>query len=161
MKKYLVIILSAAILGAGCSTGQRVTNATIPSQSKIVSSGKELDLSGRGLTSIPSDVFIRTDLVKLNLSNNHLTGAPQSQIGQLENLTSLDLSGNSLTGLPAELGRLHKLETLNVAHNKLTGLPMELGDLKQLLVLDVSGNSYSSQDLDAIASKLPKTEIRR
>ena len=161
MKRYFALILSAAILGAGCSTDQRLTNTTTSPQSKIVTEGTELDLSGRGLTSIPSDVFSRKDLVKLNLSNNRLTGAPQSQIGQLENLKSLDLSGNSLTGLPAELGRLYKLETLNVAHNKLTGLPMELGNLTQLLVLDVSGNPYSSQDLDAIASKLSKTEIRR
>ncbi len=159
MKQLLPFFLTVALFGAGCSLNQHPSNNP-PAQQKQASAS-ELDLSGRGLTAIPSDVFSRTDLTRLDLSNNRLTGAPQSQIGQLKNLTSLDLSGNSLTGLPAELGQLNKLETLNVSNNKLTGLPMELGNLTQLRVLDVSGNPYSKQDLDGIAAKLTKTEIRR
>lgn len=123
--------------------------------------GPELDLRGRGLSAIPSDVFSRTDLERLDLSNNKLTGAPQAEIRHLQNLKFLDLSGNQLTGLPAELGQLKHLETLNVSNNKLTGLPMELGNLTQLRVLDLSGNSYSKQDLDQIAAKLINTEIRK
>lgn len=120
-----------------------------------------MDLHGQRLTKIPENVFSRTDLTSLDLSGNMLTGAPQSQIGQLKNLTTLDLSNNQLTGLPAELGQLSKLEVLNVSNNQLTGLPMELGNLTQLRILDISGNAYSKQDLDAIAKKLTKTEIRR
>ena len=74
---------------------------------------------------------------------------------------SLDLSENALTGLPARLGRLRKLEALNVSQNKSTGLPLELGNLTQLLMLDICGNPYASEDLEAIVSRLPKTEIRR
>lgn len=163
MKKYLAILFAVATLGAGCSAAPIVPAE--PSQAlpvaKEPSSATTLDLSGKGLTAIPADVFTRTDLERLDLSDNRLTGAPQSQIGQLENLKFLDLSNNSLTGLPAELGRLSKLETLDASNNKLTGLPMELGNLTQLRVLDVSGNAYSKQDLDQIAAKLPNTEIRR
>ena len=147
------------ILGVGCSTSQSQSNS--PSVPQQPTSGSELDLSGRGLIAIPSYVFSRTDLQQLDLSNNRLTGAPQSQIGQLKNLRSLDLSKNALTGLPAELGQLNKLEVLNVSNNQLTGLPMELGNLTQLRVLDISGNAYSARDLDEIASKLSNTEIRR
>ncbi len=163
MKIYLAALLVVATLGAGCSTAPAVPTKPLqaPPVAQEPSGTTTLDLSGKGLTSIPADVFTRTGLERLDLSGNRLTGAPQSQIGQLENLKFLDLSNNTLTGLPAELGRLTKLETLDASNNKLTGLPMELGNLKQLRVLDVSGNNYSKQDLDQIAAKLPNTEIRR
>jgi Leucine-rich repeat (LRR) protein len=163
MKHLFAVFLAVVVLGSGCTTNQSppVNPPNTPAVQQIPTSGVDLDLSNKGLTSIPSDVFSRTDLEKLNLSKNRLTGAPQSQIGQLKSLKSLDLSNNALTGLPAELGQLTKLETLNVSNNKLTGLPMELGNLTQLRVLDVSGNDYSTQDLDQIAAKLTKTQIRR
>ncbi|MBI5654544.1 leucine-rich repeat domain-containing protein [Candidatus Uhrbacteria bacterium] len=160
MKHIIAFCLSIAILGAGCSTD--ATSLSGPSAvQKKPASGTMLDLSGRGLTSIPMDVFSRSELTGLDLSDNLLTGAPQSQIGQLKNLKTLDLSNNSLTGLPAELGQLDKLETLDVSNNQLTGLPMELGNLTQLRVLDITGNKYSARDLDEIAKKLTATEIRR
>lgn len=154
MKKIFALFLSLAILGVGClPAGVTVALPAVH--------GTTLDLSGRGLTEIPASVFSQTTLETLNLSNNRLTNAPQSQIGQLKNLKSLDLSGNELTGLPAELGQLKNLETLNVSNNHLTGLPMELGNLTQLRVFDLSGNAYSAHDLDGIAGKLLKTEIIR
>ncbi|MEK7473178.1 MAG: leucine-rich repeat domain-containing protein [Patescibacteria group bacterium] len=163
MNKYLPLALILALLGAGCSTNS--ARLTIPSRQPPTqpqaTTGSELDLSGRGLTAIPSDVFSKTTLELLDLSDNELTGAPQSQIQQLQKLKALDLSGNNLTGLPAELGQLKRLETLDVSNNKLTGLPMELGNLTQLRVFDISGNPYSKQDLDQIAAKLSNTEIRR
>ncbi len=159
MKQILTVFLSLVVLGAGCSSNQGLLNNV--TTSRATTSRTELNLSNKALTAISMDVFSQTELTSLDLSNNRLTGAPPSQIGQLVRLQSLDLSGNALTGLPAELGRLDKLEVLNVANNRLTGLPMELGNLTQLRILDVSGNPYSTQDLDAIAAKLTKTEIRR
>lgn len=160
MKQIIAFCLSIAILGAGCSVDKPSPGGPSAGQ-QDPTGGTTLDLSGRGLTSIPMDVFSRSELTGLNLSDNRLTGAPQSQIGQLKNLKTLDLSNNSLTGLPAELGQLSKLETLNVSNNQLTGLPMELGNLTQLRILDITGNEYSARDLDEIAKKLTDTEIRR
>lgn len=148
------------LLGAGCSMRRGASTVVLPVEQKIPN-GSELSLRGRGLTVIPMDVFSRTELVKLDLSDNKLTNAPPSQIGQLKNLASLDLSHNVLTGLPAEIGQLKNLEVLNISNNSLTGLPMELGSLTQLRVLDISSNPYSKKDLDDIASRLPNTEIRR
>jgi Leucine-rich repeat (LRR) protein len=163
MKKYLGLTILLAVFGAGCSEPRSV--ATTPVTNTVATpsaaSSGVLDLSGKGLTSIPADVFTRTDLEYLDLSGNRLTGAPQSQIGQLKNLTFLDLSDNALTGLPAELGKLSKLETLDASNNNLTGLPMEIGNLTQLRLLDVSGNDYSKQDLEQIAAKLVNTQIKR
>ncbi len=162
MKRILPLFIATIVLGAGCSADvDQPLRSSDTGNVTVGTTSVQLNMSGQGLKAIPMDVFSQTDLQKLDLSQNNLTGAPQSQIGQLKNLTTLNLSNNSLTGLPAELGQLSKLEILNVSNNKLTGLPMELGNLTQLKVLDVSGNSYSAQDLDGIAAKLTKTEIRR
>ncbi|MBU2613001.1 leucine-rich repeat domain-containing protein, partial [Patescibacteria group bacterium] len=179
MKHLLILSLCVVTLGSGCLVwqdtpasptsplGQTSQPQDLPPQEQPPqeqpkpTSGTTLDLSDRGLTSIPSDVFSRTDLEHLDLSGNRLTGAPQAEIRHLQNLKTLDLSGNQLTGLPAELGQLRKLETLNVSNNQLTGLPNELGNLTQLRVFDISGNPYSTLDLDGIATKLFETDIRR
>ncbi len=149
MNKLWVAVLSLMLFGGGCVRQQITTSSTM------------LDLSNRGLTAIPMEVFTQTQLTSLDLSQNRLTQAPPSEIGKLEQLVTLDLSNNQLTGLPAELGRLKKLHTLDVSQNALTGLPMELGQLTQLRVLDLTGNPYSEQDLRAIEAKLPNTDIRK
>lgn len=161
MKRFLPLFIATITLGAGCSANvDQPASSSNPTQNEVVGTTvSELNLSGKGLTSIPMDVFSRTNLLKLDLSQNELTGAPQSQIGQLKNLTTLNLSKNNLTGLPAELGQLSKLEVLNVSNNKLTGLPMELGNLTKLRILDISGNPYSAQDLQTIAAKIPNATI--
>jgi Leucine-rich repeat (LRR) protein len=159
MRLSPLFFISLAFFGGGCLASSTV--APGPDAQQAIPSGTELDLSNRGLTAIPADVFSRTGLERLDLSGNRLTGAPQAEIRHLQKLKFLDLSGNRLTGLPAELGQLKNLEILDVSNNQLTGLPLELGNLTQLRVLDLSGNSYSTQDLEQIANKLLNTEIRR
>lgn len=168
---FFTVGIALTILGAGCAYSGASNDMTVPNsgmdqpEAAAPQTGAKnintLDLSNRGLTKIPSDVFSRTDLEALDLSGNALEGAPQAEIRHLQNLKTLDLSGNNLTGLPAELGQLKNLETLNVSNNELTGLPLELGNLTRLRVLDIRGNPYSNQDLDQIAQKLSQTEILR
>lgn len=171
MKRFLVLALGVVTLGSGClvwqetpstpasPTGQTTQVQGQPQTQPTATSGKTLDLSNQGLTSIPSYVFSRTDLQHLDLSGNRLTGAPQAEIRHLQDLKTLDLSDNQMTGLPAELGQLRKLETLDASNNQLTGLPNELGNLTQLKTFDISGNPYSTLDLDGIATKLTNTRI--
>lgn len=124
-----------------------------------IPSGKVLDLSNKGLVKVSSDVFSRTDLEELNLSNNKLTGALPGEIRFLQNLKVLNASNNQMTGVPAEIGQLSKLEVLDLSNNELTGLPYELGNLKNLKVLRLSGNNYSRQDLDVVKKGLPASVV--
>ncbi|WP_107666955.1 leucine-rich repeat domain-containing protein, partial [Cyanothece sp. BG0011] len=66
---------------------------------------KFLKLWDKNLNSLPPEIGQLTNLTSLNLSFNQLTDLPP-EIGQLTNLTSLDLSFNQLTDLPPEIGQL-------------------------------------------------------
>ena len=165
MKKLMGIIVVAVLLvGVGYylkqdSTKSSDINNAAGTAKTVIVGDSILDLSGQGLTKAPEYIFARTSLTELNLSNNALTGSLQSQIGQLQNLKILNLSGNKFTGVPAEVGKLSQLEVLDLSNNQLTGLPLELGNLSHLKVLNLSGNSYSKSDLEKIKTKLPTTTI--
>ena len=64
-------------------------------------------------------------------SDNRLTGEIPPELGNLEYLGVLRLSGNQLTGtIPPELGNLEYLYLLYLAGNRLTGcIPQSLQDM--------------------------------
>jgi Leucine-rich repeat (LRR) protein len=154
----VVVIIVVVLLMWGENISTPVNNPENESVS-TVSQNNVLNLSNKGLTSIPMDVFSQTNLEELNVSHNNLTGSIQSQVGQLKNLKVLNASYNKMTGVPAEIGQLQNLESLDLSYNQLTGLPQELGNLQKLKILNLTGNSYSQQDLDYIRDKLPVSTI--
>jgi Leucine-rich repeat (LRR) protein len=80
---------------------------------------ESLNLSRKGLKSLPAEFGKLTNLTSLNLSNNQLTNLP-AEIGKLTNLTSLYLLSNQLTNLPAEIGKLTNLTSLSLSYNQPT-----------------------------------------
>lgn len=91
------------------------------------------------LTEIPKEIGQLTQLTELNLSSNQLTILPDS-LGQLTQLTSLDLSNNQLTTLPDSLGQLTQLKTFIAHNNLLTELPDWHGKFIGLEWLTVGDN---------------------
>lgn len=83
--------------------------------------------------------FRCTNLQELILTENFLTELPKS-MGNLKELTVLNVDRNSLGEIPLEIGNMTLLGVLSLRDNKLTRLPNELGNCKSLHVLDVSGN---------------------
>ena len=81
-------------------------------------------------------------VVRLDLSNNDLTGSIPPELGGLANLRWLALHENKLKGaIPRELYRLGNLEVLMLGSNKLTGtIPPELGGLANLRWLNLDKN---------------------
>jgi M6 family metalloprotease-like protein len=105
----------------------------------------ELWLSWLGLTgSIPDEIGDLEFLEFLNLSGNDLSGGIPSTITQLSRLAHLHMNTNRLSGsIPADLAKLTRLETIGLFDNELTGsIPLGLGDL-ELAYLDLSGNQLT------------------
>lgn len=157
--KKIFLILSAVFFLTGCNG--LISPQHIPplNGAPIIIADNTLDLSNQNLTKVPDYVFDMTNLEELNISNNQITGAIQSQIGQLKKLRVLNASNNLMTGVPAEVGQLINLQVLDLSNNQLTGLPNELGNLKNLQTFYISGNNYSVQDLNGIIGKLPNTNF--
>ena len=87
----------------------------------------------------------RGRVVRLDLTENNLTGALPAELGSLSNLETLSLVGNYLIGpIPPELGNLSTLDSLMLAGAGLSGaIPPELGGLSDLRVLWLSYNALT------------------
>ncbi|MDZ8104769.1 MAG: COR domain-containing protein [Nostoc sp. DedQUE12a] len=103
----------------------------------------ELNLSGKGLTTLPAEIGRLTDLRSLNLNSNQLNSLPR-EIGKLTNLQSLGLGSNQLSSLPSEFGQLSNLQSLDLGSNRLSSLPSEIGQLTNLRSLNLRSNQLSS-----------------
>ncbi|NXT67210.1 LRCH3 protein, partial [Chaetops frenatus] len=86
------------------------------------------------LCSLPLKVLIA--------SNNKLVSIPE-EIGQLRQLTELDVSCNEIQTIPPQIGNLESLRDLNVRRNNLVRLPEELAELP-LIRLDFSCNKITA-----------------
>jgi len=62
-------------------------------------------------------------------------------IGNLTNLTELDMQDQKLCQIPPEIGQLIKLKCLNLSRNKLKALPESIGNLTNLLYLNLAENA--------------------
>ncbi len=76
---------------------------------------------------------------ELDLHGEDITTLP-AEIGKLTDLTKLYLPFNQLTSIPSELGNLTNLTVLYVHANQLTSIPAELGNLKNLEMLNLYDN---------------------
>ncbi|MGK7913230.1 MAG: COR domain-containing protein, partial [Synechococcus sp.] len=76
------------------------------------------------------------------------------ELGQLANLTRLDLDNNQLSKVPKELGQLANLTVLFLYNNQLSKVPKELGQLTNLTELFLYGNQLSEvpQELGKLAN---------
>jgi Leucine-rich repeat (LRR) protein len=108
----------------------------------LKSSSTYLDLSKRGLFSIPPKIMKRTDLESLDLSGNNIVEIPEA-IGKLTNLTRLDLDRNQITSVPEAIGKLTNLTTLYLYKNQIDSLPEAIGKLTNLTGLGISNNQIT------------------
>ena len=96
---------------------------------------------------IPPEIGNLINLTVIDLINNQLTGEIPPEIGNLTNLTYLNLFSNQLTGeIPPEIGNLTNLWYLEFQGNQLTGqIPSEIGNLVNLIFLHLNNNNLSGE----------------
>ena len=106
-----------------------------------------LHLFEQGLTGvIPPEIGDLDSLEELLLTGNRLSGEIPRELAMLGNLESLWLEENRLTGaIPPELSRLN-LKGLFLSHNQLTGsIPAELSHITNLAYLELDDNRLSGE----------------
>ncbi|GMI73073.1 hypothetical protein like AT2G24130 [Hibiscus trionum] len=120
----------------------------------------ELELAGMGLGGrLPSSIG-HPSLKRLELQENSIFGSIPPEIGNLSNITMLNLTSNFLNGtIPEEFSLLLMLEGLFLSHNLFNiRIPLTLGKLPHLSLLDLSNNRFYGEipsslgDLVAIRS---------
>ncbi|KAI3412424.1 Protein kinase domain-containing protein, partial [Psidium guajava] len=106
----------------------------------------KLDLSHNNLSgSLPVEASRMPSLKNLILAFNQFNGSIPLEYGDFPRLQLLDLSFNELTGtIPSSLGKLSSLLWLMLANNQLVGeIPPEIGNCSSLLWLNLANNKLS------------------
>mmetsp|Transcript_4594 Transcript_4594/g.7950 ORF Transcript_4594/g.7950 Transcript_4594/m.7950 type:complete len:1277 (+) Transcript_4594:628-4458(+) len=114
-----------------------------------------LDISNCSFSgSVPGHLFNLPQLEVLDMNMNNLSGElPADAIAsaQSSKLKFLSLHSNNITGpIPTSIGQLKNVTTLDVSINHLMGdIPTEIGDLVDLDILFLGRNSFNEAPLPA------------
>ena len=94
---------------------------------------------------IPPEIGNLTELTILNLQlNDELTGTIPIEVTSLVNLVELELSGQQLSGsIPPEIGNLTELTLLSLGFNLSGSIPSEIGNLTKLKFLSLGINKLT------------------
>ncbi|KAM0836114.1 hypothetical protein ACQ4PT_062516 [Festuca glaucescens] len=121
-----------------------------PNENRVLS----LRLGNLGLEGpFPEGLQLCSSMTSLDLSGNKLSGPlPESISGQLSYMTNLDLSNNSFSGgIPVSIANMTYLNTLALQHNQFDGrIPAQLSNLSRLVSFSVTDNSLSGPVPDSL-----------
>ncbi|OJJ23931.1 hypothetical protein BKI52_06160 [marine bacterium AO1-C] len=108
---------------------------------------------------IPLRIGFMDNLVKLDLTNNHLKKLPPG-IGLLEQLEEILLAYNQFDEFPIELCEVETLRSIFFSNNNISRLPEDMKYLTQLEFIDLRGNPLPKQELQKLVQLLPNIRIR-
>lgn len=104
---------------------------------------ENLDLSDCSLMQVPDAIFLlmrNTNLKTCDLSSNVITKIPPQIAFKFSCIRKLDVSKNRMSKIPEELGQLEQLSILNISHNAFVSLPRIVYTLPKLEILNAEKN---------------------
>ncbi|XP_043504131.1 leucine-rich repeat and death domain-containing protein 1 isoform X1 [Polistes fuscatus] len=102
---------------------------------------QEIYLKWNKLTTLPPWIIELFNVTNLYIYGNLIKDLPV-ELGNMSQLTVLDLSANKLEEIPSSIGNLINIESLLFNNNYIKKLPMEMSQLHNLEVLSLSGNEF-------------------
>lgn len=96
-----------------------------------------------------------TQVTRLNLSRNNLSGTLPTELNDLVNLTYINLYYNTISGSIPDIGNLTGMTYLNLSYNRLSGsVPASLNNLTALTNITLYRNQLSGSlpDLSALTN---------
>lgn len=121
---------------------------------------RSLNLGFNSLTgSVPTN--LTKSLVKLEVSDNHLSGTIPEGIQVYQELRLIDLSDNWLNGsIPSSLRNLSKLESLLLSNNHLSGsIPESLSSIQTLRRFAANRNQFTGAIPSGITKQLENLDL--
>ena len=103
---------------------------------------QELELSRKGLTELPKEIYKLKNLTKLDLGFNQISEISEA-ITELKNLTTLDLVHNKISVIPDTITKLKNLTEINLSRNQISEIPDTITKLKNLKMLYLGLNKIS------------------
>jgi Leucine-rich repeat (LRR) protein len=104
-----------------------------------------VNLTSKGITSIPNEIYKLKKLKSLNLDFNKIKKLPEN-IGKLQKLEKLSLANNQLKQIPSSIVKILNLSYLDLSNNDLESLPDNIDKLKCLSLLDLRGNNFPKEE---------------
>ena len=147
-----LLTLAEALIEWKIQPGQADQEDRLEASKRIVAACRDnsskLNLSGLGLSNLPSEIGLLDKLQKINLQDNNLTELPDG-ILQLKQLRVLNIGGNNIVEIPQKIDNLSKLKYLYLNKNQLEGLNPQISQLENLQIIDISDNKleYLSDEL--------------
>ncbi|KAI1892581.1 hypothetical protein AGOR_G00135050 [Albula goreensis] len=150
--------------------------STIPKVVGCLKSLKVLDVSVNELRALPDELSQLNELNTLNVSCNHIEGLPdglsrctklstinisKNEItrfpedlysAELELLSTIIASENSIEELSGDISNLSALKNLDLSNNKLTDIPFDLADCPKLKEINFKGNKLKDKRLEKMVN---------
>ncbi|MBJ6111038.1 leucine-rich repeat domain-containing protein [Hymenobacter sp. BT523] len=148
MKLFLLILLMLSLKASSQSIKEGKFDS-IEAALSLPTNVKSLDLSEKGLKTLPTEVEQFSNLVEIDIGSNPDLDLIQAfeVLGKLRNLKTLWLTDSKISDMPVQIALLKSLEELWLNDNAFSELPNSIKSLKNLKYVSFFSNNISKLNL--------------